>query len=146
LQRKNLSVPDEYAALRPDEVFSTESPTITPGENPLRFSGKVYVLSAKDTFSSAQMFLAVVKDNRLATIVGEETNEPACSFGELYLFNLPHSGLRTSLSVKYWIPPGGCKSGAPGVVPDILVERRVADYVSDKDAILEQALNLIKKK
>ena len=32
----------------------------------------------------------------------EETNTPACFPGELYLFNLPNSGLRVSSLGKYW--------------------------------------------
>jgi hypothetical protein len=144
LKSKNLPVPDNYMALRPGEFISTQPPTVNPGDNPLRFDGKVFVLGSKETFSSAQMFLAVIKDNGLAKIVGEETKAPVCNFGEIYFFNLPHSRLRASLSVRNWMPPAGCKD-ARGVVPDLPVTRRVADYVSGRDAILETALNLIKK-
>lgn len=144
LKSKNLPIADIYLSKRPGEFVSTNSEINKPAANPLRFNGQVYVLGSKHTFSSAQMFLAVIKDNKLAKIIGEETNEPACSFGEVYAFSLPHSRLRTTASVKYWIPPGGCKN-ASGVVPDLPVTRRVADYLNGRDAILETALNLIKK-
>lgn len=142
MKRRKIPVPDDYLALRPGEMLSGESQVVKPGANPLRFKGRVYVLSAKETFSSGQMFLAVVKDNGLATVVGEENNEPVCSYGEIFFFNLPHSRLRTSVSVKYFIPPAGCKD-ARGVLPDIPVNRQVADYVTGRDAILEATLNLI---
>lgn len=145
LKRRKIPVPDNYEGLRPGEILSNESPVINPGGNPLRFEGRVYVLSSKDTFSSGQMFLAVVKGNALAKIIGEETSEPACSFGEMLFFNLPNSRLRTSLSVKYWMPPGGCK-GASGVVPDVLVKRPVTDYVTGKDTILEETLKITNEK
>lgn len=145
LKRRKIPVSDKYEVLRLGQVFSSESPIVNPGENPLRFNGQVYVLSSKDTFSSGQMFLAVVKDNSLAKVIGEETNEPACSFGETLFFSLPNSRLRTSLSVKYWVPPGGCKD-ASGVLPDVLVKRRVTDYVTSKDAILEETLKIINEK
>jgi hypothetical protein len=144
MKRKKTPLPDNYLALRPGEMLSGESQVVRPGDNPLRFKGRVYVLSSKETFSSGQMFLAVVKDNGLAQVIGEENNEPVCSYGEVFFFNLPNSRLRTSLSVKYFTPPAGCKD-ARGVVPDIPVKRRVADYVTGRDAILEATLNLIKR-
>lgn len=144
LRRKNRPVPESYLALRPREILTGESRVVKPGENTLRFRGRVYVLSAKETFSSGQMFLAIVKDNQLAKIIGEETTAPVCNFGEILFFNLPHSRLRTSVSVKEFAPPAGCKD-ARGVVPDKSVERRVSDYVTGRDAILEAALEVIKR-
>ncbi|HLM01793.1 MAG TPA: S41 family peptidase [Pyrinomonadaceae bacterium] len=143
MKRRKISLPDSYLALRPGETLSGKSPVIKPGDNPLRFQGQVYVLSAKETFSSGQMFLAVVKDNGLAKIIGEETTVAVCSFGEIMFFNLPHSRLRASVSTKSFTPPAGCKD-ARGVLPDIAVERCVSDYVTGRDAILVAALNLIK--
>ena len=147
LKRGNIPLPasviEKYLAARPGETLSSGFETITPGANPLRFGGRVFILSAKETFSSGTMFLGTIKDNRLAKIIGEETNEPACMFGEMSLFWLPNTRLRVSLSVKSWIPPAGCK-GMRGVVPDVVVNRRVADYVTGRDGILETALNLIK--
>jgi hypothetical protein len=142
MDRKKIELPEEYRKLRAGEYLTVDSATISPGERPFRFSGKVYVLSSKATFSSGQMFLAVIKANRLATIVGEETNQPVCSTGEIFFFNLPNSHLRTSLSTKSFIPPGGC-NGAAGVVPDVLVRPRFEDFLSGRDTILETALGLI---
>jgi C-terminal processing protease CtpA/Prc len=136
---------EKYLAARPGEMISNEFETINPGANPLRFGGQVYVLSGARTFSSGMMFLGIVKANRLATIVGEETNEPACHFGEVMNFKLPHSGLRASVSVKSWTPPGGCK-GTRGVLPDVEVKKSVADYLTGSDRILETALKLIQKR
>lgn len=143
MRNDGATIPDHYLALKPGEVFASKATIIKPAANPLRFDGRVYVLSGEETFSSGQMFLGIVKDNNLAKIIGEETSTPACSAGELYLFNLPNSRLRVSSSVKYWMPPGGC-SGARGVVPDVTVRRRLEDYLTGRDRILEKALDLIK--
>lgn len=145
MRNDGASIPDHYLALKPGEVFVSETATIKPAANPLRFRGRVYVLSGEETFSSGQMFLGVVKDNNLAKIIGEETSTPACFAGEVYLFNLPNSRLRVSSSVRYWVPPGGCK-GARGVAPDIPVTRRVEDHLTGRDRILEKASNLIRRK
>lgn len=136
----------KYLAARPGETLSSDFGTVTPGANPLRFGGRVYVLSGAKTFSSGMMFLGDIKDNKLAKIVGEETDEPACMFGEMNLFWLPHSRLRVSLSVKSWTPPSGVCNGTRGIVPDVVVKKSVADYLTQKDRILETALNLIKRK
>ncbi|MDQ3712467.1 MAG: S41 family peptidase [Acidobacteriota bacterium] len=138
-------VPDYYQKLSPGEVYVSEPKTVKPGANPLRFAGQVYVLGGRKTFSSGQMFLGVVKDNKLATIIGEETNEPRCYAGELHTFNLPNSRLRVSSSTRYWTPPGSCRD-ARGIVPDIPVTERPDDYLTEKDVILEAALDFIKRR
>lgn len=145
MKGENVSVPEYYRDLNPGEIYHSKSRTVQPVENPLRFKGRVYVLSGRKTFSSGQMFLGVVKGNRLATIVGEETNGPGCSAGELYPFSLPNSRLRVSSSTKYWIPPGGC-TGAQGIVPDVMVNERFEDYSVEGDRILRAALDLIEGK
>ena len=144
MARKRATLPDEYLKLKPGEFLSSDSATVTPGDQSHRFRHGVYILSSKETFSSAQMFLAVIKANGLATIVGEETNQPVCSTGEIFFFNLPNSRIRTSLSTKSFIPPGGC-NGAAGVIPDIAVRTRVEDHRSGRDVILETALAKIKE-
>lgn len=92
-----------------------------------------------------QMFLGIVKDNKLARIIGEETSTPACFPGEQYRFNLPNSRLRVMTSVKYWVSPGGCKGGK-GVVPDVVVKKSLGDYLTGRNRILETSLSLIKRK
>ena len=144
MTRKKASLPEAYLRLKPGEFLSGDSRTATPGDEPLRFRGRVYILSSKETFSSGQMFLAVIKANELATIIGEETNQPVCSTGEIFFFNLPNSRIRTSLSTKSFIPPGGC-NGASGVIPDIAVRSRIEDHRSGRDVILESALTRIKE-
>ncbi|HEY9402005.1 MAG TPA: S41 family peptidase [Pyrinomonadaceae bacterium] len=145
MRKEGVAIPDHYLDLKPAEVYVSKASTVRPAANPLRFGGRVYVLSGEETFSSGQMFLGVVKDNDLAEIIGEETSTPACFAGELYMFNLPNSRLRASSSVRYWVAPGGCK-GARGVVPDIVVTRRLEDYLTGRDRILEEALKLAKRK
>jgi hypothetical protein len=65
-------------------------------------------------------------------------------FGEMSMFWLPNTRLRVSLSVKSWIPPAGICQGTRGVVPDVLVKKFVSNNSTEKDQILETALNLIK--
>lgn len=134
-----------YLALKPGELLNFKSATITPMENSLRFRGEVYVLSGEETFSSGLMFLALVKDNKLAKIIGEEPTTSACFAGEVYTFKLPNSGLRVSSAVKYWSAPAGCE-GERGIVPDVVVTKQIEDYVKRRDRILEKTLEFIRER
>lgn len=145
MRSQDAPIPDYYQALMPGQIYTSDPKILKPGENPLRFNGRIHVLSGRETFSSGLMFLAVVKDNKLAAVIGEETNQPGCSAGESYPFNLPNTGLRVTSSTKYWIPPGGCQ-GTRGIVPDVSVKERFEDYRAGRDAILSAALDLFKRK
>jgi C-terminal processing protease CtpA/Prc len=111
----------------------------TPPDNALRFNGEVYVLSGIRSFSSAVIFLTLIKDYNLATIVGEETGGPANHFGELYPFVLPNSKLWMHTSVKHFIRPSG-EHTEGGVKPDIPVQVSQKDTV---DPVLEKTFELI---
>lgn len=111
----------------------------TPSQSPLRFEGDVYVLSGVRTFSSAVIFLTIIKDYDLATIVGEETGGPANHFGELYPFVLPNSKLWMHTSVKRFIRPSG-EDNSGGVKPDIIVRQTQKDT---NDTVLEKVKEFI---
>lgn len=144
LRKDGEKVHRTYLALKPGDLLSFESVNVAPSQNSRRFNGDVYILSSEDTFSSALMFLAVVKDNNLAKIIGEESISPACFAGEVYTFKLPNSGLGVSSSVKYWWAPAGCK-GERGIVPDVVVKKQVEDYATGRDRILEKTLDMIRQ-
>ena len=143
MRQEGVKLHNRYLGLKAGELLNFESVTITPADNSRRFSGDVYVLSGEDTFSSGLMFLGLVKDNKLAKIIGEEPTTPACFAGELYTFKLPNSGLRMSASVKYWSAPLGC-NGERTIVPDVVVKKQVEDVVTGRDRILEKTLELIR--
>lgn len=144
MRTDGVTLPDRYLALKPGDLLTIKSSTVTPRENPLRFIGDVYVLSGEETFSSGLNFLGTVSDNKLAKLIGEQPTTPACFPGELYIFKLPNSGLRVTSSVKYWIAPAGCKRDR-AIVPDVVVTKQAEDYVTGRDRILEKALDMVRK-
>ncbi|HEU4509539.1 MAG TPA: S41 family peptidase [Pyrinomonadaceae bacterium] len=143
MRNDGVTLPDRYLALKPGDLLTIESSTVTPRESRLRFTGDGYILSGEETFSSGLNFLGTVKDNKLAKIIGEQPTTPACFPGELYIFKLPNSGLRVTSSVKYWMAPAGCKGERP-LAPDVVVTKQVEDYATGKDRILDKALDLIR--
>lgn len=93
-----------------------------PGEVKNRFEGSVYVLTSPSTFSAAADLAAVLKDYRLATLVGEETGGVRQSFGETYGHRLPNSGVEFSVSGKrFYAPIPQPDDAHRGTVPDIVL-------------------------
>lgn len=66
----------------------------------LTFNGHVYVLTDASSFSSAMMFAEYIKDNRLGTLIGEAPGNTPSGYGDIAIFQLPHSGLLLHVSTK----------------------------------------------
>ena len=129
-----------------DSVYTFESKPKAPPENPLRFKGKVYVLTSHCTFSTASGFAAVIKDYDIGTLVGEETGGLPSCYGDSYRLYLPNSKLGIFISWKYFIRP----SGNPelinhGILPDIQVEMTPKIIQKGIDTVMEKVKNLIRK-
>lgn len=117
---KSWGVHDEqYERLRPGEILYYASDTVTPPVNVNRYKGKVYVLIGEDTFSSAIMFATIIKDNAIATLVGQTPADGHPNhFGEMYSVKTPHTHLGIRFGVKEWIRPAG-KNADNILTPDI---------------------------
>lgn len=87
-----------------------------------RFNGKVYVVVGPSTFSSAIMFATMIKDNRIATLVGQiPDNGHPNHFGEMYGSKTPNTGLQLQFGVKEWIRPSGVREGNQ-LLPDKIID------------------------
>ena len=101
--------------------FDSEQKQVSK-DNPLRFNGKTYVVIGDGTFSSAMMFATIIKDNHIATLVGQvpKGGHPT-HFGEMYNTKLPNTQLDLLFGVKEWIRPAG-KGGENILRPDRVVD------------------------
>lgn len=99
-----------YEALAPGATLHRNASTVTPDGETQKFSGKIYVVIGNGTFSSAIMFATIVKDNKLATLIGQSPRlgHPT-HFGEQYNSKLPNTQLSFRFGVKEWIRPLGNK-------------------------------------
>jgi hypothetical protein len=116
-----------------------------PKDNPLRFSGGVYVLTGPRTYSTAQDFAAAMQDYELGTLIGEETGGVASSFGAWMPFDLPNTRLWVFVSTKRIYRPSG-KSDGRGVVPDYEVKQTPEDSGKGMDTVMQFTKELIKSK
>ena len=108
---------------------------------PRRFEGEVYLLT-NGANSSASFFLAeAAKENKLATLIGEETggNRKGINGGMMFFVHLPNS------KIHFDIPVIGMFSEElpdEGIVPDYLVKTNAESIANGIDPALQKALSL----
>lgn len=106
-----------------------------------RFKGDIALIIGPRTYSSGAIFAAPFKHYRLATIVGEETGEPAVFYGDNYTFDLPVTKLEATVSHKRFVTAGGVEDGR-GILPDL--EAPIEIQPDGRDLALEAALAALK--
>lgn len=112
-----------YAAKPAGSIIHLDAEQNTPSvDNPNRFNGKVYIIVGNGTFSSAMMFATIIKDNHIATLIGQtpENGHPD-HFGEVYNTVLPNSKIGLRFGVKEWIRPAG-KLPDNNLRPDVNID------------------------
>lgn len=128
-----------YAAHPPGTIFPFEIAETEPQPSP-RFTGKVYLLINRHSYSNTVFVAAMAQDYGFATILGEETSDLASTLGAMESFTLPRSGLTVGFPKARIVRPSGDDT-VRGVVPDIAIERRIGET---EDALLQRALGRIR--
>ena len=129
-----------YARTPPGGVAEFETP-LTPPRQGRRFTGRVYVLVNRNSFSNAVAVAATIQDYRFGTILGEETSDLATTYGAMESFTLPRTGLVVGFPKAEIVRPNG--DLAPrGVVPDIPIDTPL--WEGPDDPVLARALALVR--
>lgn len=130
-----------YARHRMGEVFSFEIPEATPRAG-TRFTGNVYLLVNRRSYSNAVQVAALSQDYGFAKILGEETSDLATTLGAMEQFTLPRTGIDVGFPKALIVRANG--SLAPrGVVPDVAIETPVIEAASDP--VLARALEIVRR-
>jgi hypothetical protein len=114
------------------------------------FKGQVFLLVDERVASAASMFTALVRGRTQATVIGAETN------GGYYGHNghqpveyiLPHTGIVTDFSIVNLVQDVPMMASQPygyGIMPDYEPKRSVADFLANRDVVLEVALHLARQ-
>lgn len=104
---------------------------------------RLFVLTGRNTFSAAQIFIARVDHSGRAVFVGEHSSSRPNFVGEENGLQLPWSGAIVSISNRYHETiPGDSRSS---IEPAIRVELSAADYFANRDPVLEAVLAEIRK-
>ena len=100
------------------------------------YQGKVWLLISHHTFSSASSFSWAFQHYNMGKVIGEESGGMSVSFGDILIYQLPVSGLKSSISYKRFWLPGSNEKDIHGTIPDFKVPA---------DKALEYTLDLINK-
>jgi len=111
------------------------------------FHGKVFVLINGGSFSASSILTAKLKNDKLATLVGEETG--GANDGTIAGFysyqKLPNSKISLPIGLVLVQPNISFTNTERGVLPDFTVTENIQDILNKKDRHMEWVMKEIKK-
>ncbi len=127
----------EFSLSKPEKVMKVKK----------IYGGKVFVLINGKVFSSATDFATVMKDYKLATLIGYETGGWPTSYGDVLPMKLPFLGIWYAVSwKKFYRAKYSPETANRGLLPDIsLNDEKLKPFQKEKDPFLAFALNYVKK-
>jgi C-terminal processing protease CtpA/Prc len=137
-------VPEIFANKKDGDIVTLELPPRQPADNPFRFTGRIFLLISRQSFSASTVFASAIKCAEIATLIGEETGDPTTLYADSIKFELPNSGLHAWIASKLLISACGKPDGR-GVLPDYEVKQKLEDTAKGVDTVLQFTLDLIKK-
>ena len=119
-------------------TFPFAIPLVAPRD--AGFSGRVWVLINRHSYSNATTVAAIIQDYGFGTILGEETADVPTSYASSAQFTLPNTGVAVTYPKAYFIRPNGDER-LQGVVPDHPLVFPVVPTAGDD--VLRQAVEFI---
>lgn len=115
-------------------LLSAALPAVDPA---LMFSGKLYVLTGPRTFSSANLFTLLIKDNKLGLQVGEPIGNEANFHGQQLSFDVPGTPFTFSSASSRNVRPDPGLPNQASVPPDLEVPVTRSDILAGRDPVIE---------
>lgn len=121
-----------------------DSPCLPLKPQPDNFQGRAFIIADATNASASFQFLRAVRENRLATIVGQPSagNLQGINGDSYALLTLPRTRVEIDIPLYFQSPPAP-QEDAP-VRPDHLVEPNVGDIAAGVDTELSYVLKLIR--
>lgn len=110
------------------------------------FNGKLYFLIDGEGGSTTGHILAIVKDLKLGTIVGEELGSNHFCTGGQRQFKLTNTDVFYLVGRFTHIAAVNTKFDDRGIMPDHFVKENIQDYLNGVDTVMEYTLRLIQEK
>lgn len=123
------------------DIFDVELHEHDFRKDSLKFSGNVYVLINKYSYSQANLTAAQIQDYKFGILIGEKTAGMPTSYSSSQMFKLPNTKIKIQYPKALVVRPNG-DTEFEGVTPDIIVEDNI---FTEEDEILNYTLNLIRK-
>ena len=118
--------------------FVTTGSLVQP-DHPI-YKGPLAVLVGEDCESACEDFLMPLKTTGRAAIIGQKTMGTS---GQPFLYDFAN-GMVIRISSKRMYFPDGTQFEGVGIMPDVEINRTIADWKSGKDPELDRALQLEK--
>jgi hypothetical protein len=128
------------------EVYTCGDNYIIPKPDSIRYKGNLYVFSDYNTKSAGVNFVTLIKDYKIGTIIGTDTNQSPSNDANGCYFVLPNSNVMAIGATMYEIRPNGDPSSTRGVVPDYEVTQSENDTKKGIDTVMGFTMKLIKNK
>jgi C-terminal processing protease CtpA/Prc len=128
-----------YAGASSGDIIRFPIPMTEPRATE-RFTGRVFVLINRRSFSNAASVAAIVQDYRFGQVLGEPTADLATTYGAMETFSLPNSGIVVGFPKAHIIRPSGDERGQ-GVTPDFVITTPIVEPTDDP--VLEEALRRV---
>ena len=110
-------------------------------DNPVGFTGKIYLLVNGNNFSASEQFANFSKSTGFATLIGEKTGGDGIGF-EPAICSLPNSGYLFRFPEEIGLNPDGTCDFEKKTEPDIAVPAKVNSDIS-KDQAIQTVLKLV---
>lgn len=117
---------------------------LVPFEN--SFKGKIIVLISGDGFSSVGQLASIYKDKERAIFVGEALGSNHFNTANQKQFQLTNTKFNYTVARNIFVTNVKERNPKSKIEPDYYVEQSIKDYFTDKDVVLEKAIELYKNK
>jgi len=111
-------------------------------ETPDYFKGKVAIIINEETQSTGEFLALSMKLAPNATLVGSET--AGADGNVMQPFPLPGAYYTHLTAIGVYLP-NGAETQQTGVVPDVKVSQTIQGYRSNKDELLDKAIEVVSK-
>jgi len=108
-------------------------------------SHQLYVITGRETFSAAQNFINRIERIANPIVVGEPSGSKPNFVGESSSLTLPYSGLKGSMSNRYWQDSDDGDDRA-WIAPHVPVTMTADDYFGNRDPVIEAIWEVIARK
>ena len=113
----------------------------------LSYDGELYILTNARTYSAAGDFCGIIKQHQRGHFIGEEPggNGNCNTAGLTLTLILPNSGIRAHIPTVRFELAVDFENTGHGVLPDYEVQPTIADFLEDRDPVLDFAKEQISK-
>lgn len=109
------------------------------------FRGQLILLIDGGCFSTTGHLLALLKDQGVGLMIGQETTGSFICHDDKRYFELRHSRIQVQLARKSYAVKIEHGNNRHGILPDIERSQRIEDYLMEQDTALQEAVLKIKR-